>query len=168
MMTDGAGSRRRTVRPSRRRSRVSRTADAVVLVIGESGAMSGEASSRTSLDLPGSPAGAGAGAGGHGEAGRGGAHERTSAESHSFGRRAPRRSSRPGSPGRRRDMPSPTCCSAASIPEESCPSRSRAPSVRRRSTTTTNPPDGRRIQKKNTRRSISTCRGRRSTRSVTA
>lgn len=32
---------------------VARTADAVVLVIGESGAMSGEASSRTSLDLPG-------------------------------------------------------------------------------------------------------------------
>ena len=35
---------------------MSRTADAVVLVIGESGEMSGEASSRTSLDLPGAQA----------------------------------------------------------------------------------------------------------------
>ena len=35
---------------------VARQADAVVLVIGESGAMSGEASSRTSIDLPGAQA----------------------------------------------------------------------------------------------------------------
>ena len=56
MMTDGAGSRAADRAAIAKAVAVSRTADAVVLVIGESGAMSGEASSRTSLDLPGAQA----------------------------------------------------------------------------------------------------------------
>ena len=56
MMTDGAGSRAADRAAIAKTVAVSRTADAVVLVIGESGAMSGEASSRTSLDLPGAQA----------------------------------------------------------------------------------------------------------------
>ena len=54
MMTDGAASQAADRAAIAKAVAVARTADAVVLVIGESGAMSGEASSRTSPRPPGS------------------------------------------------------------------------------------------------------------------
>ena len=165
-MTDGAGSQARTVRLSRRRlrgphSRRRRSRDRR-----ERGDERG--GSLPHVPRPsGSADGARAGAGGHGEAGRGGAHERPSAESHSVGRRHPGdpRGLVPGNGGgtrggRRRVRARESRRKAAG----------HVPAHRRSGADLLQPQIHRTAarSKKNTRRSTSTFRGRRCIRSVTA
>jgi beta-glucosidase len=146
---------------------VARTADAVVLVIGETGDMSGEAASRTSLDLPGRQLELAQAIVPLGKPvvvvlmnGRpltiGWLVERA------------RRFWRPGSPAPRRATRSPMCSSGRSTPEVSCPRRFHGRLDRRRSITTTATPGVRPATPTSTRRSISTRRGRRCIRSATA
>ena len=131
--------------------------------------MSGEAASRSIVDLPGPADRAGArGARGR-QADRGRAGERPAADdsrgSPSTCRRGPdglaRRDARPATP-------SPTCCSATSTRAASCPSRSRAPSARCRSTTRTRTRAGRRTPSQKYTSKYLDVPSRRSSRSATA
>ena len=117
-------------------------ADQVVLALGETREMSGEAAARSTLDLPGRQEELIARDQGDREALCGRAVQRPPARAR--GRRSAtcRRSSRRGSRASRPATRSPTWCSARSTRAASCPCRSRAVSARCRSTTTTSGPDG--------------------------
>ena len=144
-----------------------KSADQVVLALGETREMSGEAASRTTLDLPGQQ------------------QELIDAIKATgtpfavvlFNGRpltlgdvaaSRRRSSRPGSRVSRPVTRSPTPSSERSTPAESCRSRSRSGSARCRSTTTTCRPDAPATSPRSTTRATATCgRATRCTRSAT-
>ena len=134
-----------------------KAADQVVLALGESREQSGEAASRSEIDLPGKQeeliARIKAAAR---QAVRGRAVQRPAADARAASSTTRRRSSRRGSPASRPATRSPTSCSARSTPAASCRSRSRAASARCRSTTTTSPPGGRATRRRSTTRATAT------------
>ena len=126
---------RRTTRPrtsaartpaSRPRSPRPSAADQVVLALGESRGQSGEAASRSDIDLPGKQQELIDAIKADRQAVRRRAVQRPPADARRRSPRRRRRSSRPGSRASRPATPSPTCCSARSTPAASCRSRSRA------------------------------------------
>ena len=132
------------------------SADQVVLALGETREMSGEAASRTH-DRPARP-GAAADRRGQGDrqAVRGRAVQRPPADAGRRWRRRRRRSWRRGSPASRPATRSPTCCSARSTRAASCRCRSRGRSARCRSTTTTSRPAARATPRRSTTRATAT------------
>ena len=121
---------------------VARAADQVVLALGETREMSGEAASRSTLDLPGRQEELLRAIKATGS--RSLSCSSTAARSRSRTSSATcRRSSRRGSRASRPATPLPTSCSARSTRAASCRSPSRAGSARCRSTTTTSGRGGR-------------------------